>query len=55
MGWGAVSLKSDKKRQEATTSDTKRQEDFYKHYNAILCMLNSKIDHILHVQVFVFK
>ena len=28
---------------------------FYKHYNAILCMLHSKIDRILHVHMLIFK
>ena len=44
-----------KKRQEVSRSDKKCQEasrGFYKHYNAFLCMLHSKIDHMVHVQVF---
>ena len=47
-----------KKRQEVTRSDKKRHKaskGFYKQYNAFLCMLHSKIDHILHVQVFLFQ
>ena len=57
----AVSLKSGKKCQEATR-DTKRQENFISiimHFNAcciaFLCMLHSKIDHSLHVLVFLFR